>query len=110
MTSSVSDPLGLACDGTCPGGYKCWADTGKPPGMCVPACSAAAPACPAHFTCSTEQQVCLRSAPSGDASDSGGCAVAAPGKQRSGVAWLGAAALAMLAGTRRLKRRGGSGT
>lgn len=112
MTSPVIDPLGLTCHGTCPGSYQCWAETGKPPGICVPACSAAAPTCPANFSCSTEQQVCVKNAASGDgdASDSGGCTVAAPGNQRSGLAWLGAAALAVLAGTRRIKRRGESDT
>lgn len=104
MTPAI-DPLGMTCDGTCPGTYKCWSDNGKPPGTCAPACSAAAPACPADYTCRMENQVCVKNSA---ASDDGGCAIAAPGRgrERAGLAWLGAAALVVLGRKRRVKRRG----
>lgn len=106
--SPVIDPLGLTCSGTCPGAYKCWAETGAPPGICVPACSEAAPTCPAQFTCSEELQACIKSSASSnaDAEDSGGCTVAAPGHEQSSLSWLGAAALLVLARGRRFKRGG----
>jgi hypothetical protein len=102
------DPLGLSCQGQCPGAYKCWAETGKPPGICVPACSATAPACPTDFTCSMQNQVCVptEAVKSSSASDSSGCSVSAPASSGRGAAppwlWLGVAAV--LAGLKRFRR------
>jgi hypothetical protein len=112
--SPVIDPLGLSCMGTCPGNYKCWAATGAPPGICVPACSAAAPTCPAQYTCSAELQACIKTDSSstgdGDSHDSDSCSVTAPGHERTGLSWLGAAALVVLGRSRRFKRRGRTDT
>lgn len=94
------DPLGLSCNGQCPGAYQCWAETGKPPGICVPACSEAAPNCPADFTCATHLQVCVRSeavqSSTSTSDDSSGCSVSAPASGAVAAPpwlWLGVAAL-----------------
>jgi MYXO-CTERM domain-containing protein len=88
------DPLGLTCTGQCPGSYVCWALSGKPPGICVPQCSAQQTSCPADFSCDTELGACLRTADlpkKTRTSQSGGCSVsttgAASSERRSG-AWL----------------------
>jgi Trypsin len=54
------DPLGDDCNVTsdCPGTYKCYSTTAKPPGMCVPSCSATNTTCPKDYTCSVASQVC----------------------------------------------------
>lgn len=58
------DPLGAPCTGTsdCPGTYKCYSATAKPPGICTPACSAAKPTCPKDYTCSVTSAVCTPTA------------------------------------------------
>jgi MYXO-CTERM domain-containing protein len=50
-----------------------------------------------------EPQVCVKNSTAGD---DGGCAIAAPGRERASWAWLGAAALVVLGRKRRVKRRG----
>jgi uncharacterized membrane protein YgcG len=92
------DPLGLSCNGPCPGSYKCWAETGQPPGICVPACSATAPTCPTGFTCSPQVQSCVPSdaVKKSSATDSSGCSVSAPASgsvPTPAWLWLGVAAL-----------------
>jgi hypothetical protein len=101
------DPLGLSCSDQCPGSYKCWAETGKPPGICVPACSEAAPACPSDFTCSLQQQVCVPNdaLKSSSANDSGGCSVSAPGRAPLTATWLWLGAAALAVSLRRSVRR-----
>lgn len=95
-TSPVVDPLGLSCEGVCPGDYKCWAESGKPPGICVPACSEPASSCPADYTCSPTHAACLPDralARAADSDDSGGCSVSAAGHSGSVFGWLAAALL-----------------
>src|SRR5205823_2627967 len=58
--SPTIDPLGLSCDGPCPGAYKCWAASGKPPGICVPACSASQTTCPSGYACDTSLAACVK--------------------------------------------------
>jgi hypothetical protein len=97
------DPLGSTCTNQCPGAYKCWAETGKPPGICVPACSETAPSCPTDFTCSTQNQVCV---PVPTSDDDGGCSVSAPASGAVATPpwlWLGVAAL--VGSLKRLRRR-----
>jgi MYXO-CTERM domain-containing protein len=104
--SPTVDPLGLPCTGTCPGAYKCWAENSQPPGICVPACTAAAPTCPTDFTCSTELQACVKTSAiqGGESHDSSGCSVAAPASSTSRGPWLAAFALLGFVGLRRAKR------
>ena len=63
MTPTV-DPLGVSCatSNDCPGTYKCYAASGTPPGICVPACSAAATSCPADYSCAEALGACTPSA------------------------------------------------
>lgn len=117
-SSPTIDPLGLACTGTCPGSYLCWAASGQPPGICVPACGEGLKACPERYTCSEELGACIistaaRQTPAVADSD-GGCSVAAPAPRgtRLGLGagtWLLALALG-LAGRRSRARRRPSGT
>lgn len=104
--SPTIDPLGLICNGQCPGAYQCWAETGMPPGICVPACSEAAPTCPTDFTCSTSLKVCVKTEAlkGGQSSgDSSSCSVSAPGRA-SGSAWLLIGVAAAFASLRRSRR------
>jgi MYXO-CTERM domain-containing protein len=70
--SPVIEPLGVSCSGPCPGAYVCWAASGKPPGICVPQCSAQQSTCPSDYSCDTEQGACL---PPPQRKQSGGCSV-----------------------------------
>ncbi len=102
-TSPTIDPLGLVCNGQCPGAYQCWAESGMPPGICVPACSAADPACPTNFTCSTKLNVCVKTeALLGRSSvESSSCNLSAPGQAAASTAWTWLGAAAMVLGLRR---------
>jgi hypothetical protein len=102
--SPTIDPLGLTCDGHCPGSYKCWAATGKPPGICVPECTAANPTCPATFTCDTQLNACTKP-PKKSTTHGGGCSIAVPGSSGSNDAWLALAALCAAAATGSRRRR-----
>ncbi len=61
--SPTVDPLGEACNGPsdCPGTYQCYSPNSKPPGSCVPSCSAEHPNCPNDYTCSMPSNVCTPS-------------------------------------------------
>jgi MYXO-CTERM domain-containing protein len=94
----VFEPLGSSCTGPCPGAYVCWAASGKPPGICVPACTAQQSTCPTDYACDTELGACLRTAdlPPPKLKQGGGCSVAQPGAagRRPGGAWLALLGLA----------------
>jgi hypothetical protein len=85
-------PLGDSCTGACADGFACFAESGSPPGICVPRCSDSEPSCPRGYACASSLGVC---APSGSrtlrAGDPGGCDV---GAARGG----GVGALAVLGG------------
>lgn len=99
MTPTVN-PLGLSCTGECPGSYKCWAESGMPPGICVPACSQAAPSCPEGYSCDAGLNACTK--PQGShVNTSSSCSVSAPGGvPASSAIWLGLG-LAAVASLRR---------
>jgi MYXO-CTERM domain-containing protein len=99
-SSPVIDPLGLTCSGDCPGAYVCWAASGKPPGICVPQCSAQQSTCPADYSCDTGLGACLP-----QPERSSGCSVAEAGASAAptGV-WLALLALAAVWRGRRAKR------
>lgn len=106
--SPVIEPLGLSCSGECPGAYVCWAASGKPPGICVPQCSAQQSTCPSDYSCDTELGACLRTAdlPQRPRTQGGGCSVAeglATPAAPTG-AWLAALGLAVAWRGRRAKR------
>jgi len=108
-SSSVSptiDPLGLTCNGECPGSYKCWAATSKPPGICVPECSAADSTCPDGFTCDTMLAACIKLAKTG-ANTSSSCSVspASATRDAGGGLWLGLGLLGFAWRKRRAKRQ-----
>jgi hypothetical protein len=64
--SDAGSTLGQVCSGECSNGYHCYADDGKPPGICVPGCSKNI-ACPTGYACETSLGVCTPgSADSGD--------------------------------------------
>jgi hypothetical protein len=101
-----TNPLGMSCNGPCASGYQCWAESGTPPGICVPSCSAASPTCPSGYGCDTSLQVCTpattstpggagtsgSSNPDSATQSSSSCAVSAPHGGESGFA-LGLALL-----------------
>jgi hypothetical protein len=96
--SSV-DPLGLSCNGDCPGNYACYAATGKPPGICVPYCGDGLPGCPNGYACSKSLDACVPY----EEEKSSSCAVspAPAGKNSSGGGWLLIPALLALGAFRR---------
>lgn len=108
----IIDPLGLTCNGQCPGSYVCWAASSMPPGICVPQCSAQQTSCPAEFSCDTELGACLRTAdlPKQQTSQSSGCSVSATGAATEPVrgAWLGLLLLGALWRGRRTSRPSGT--
>jgi hypothetical protein len=53
------DPIGTSCNGDCPGDYACYAETGSPPGICVPHCGSDLPACPEDYECSERLGACV---------------------------------------------------
>jgi hypothetical protein len=101
--SPVVDPLGLSCTGQCPGAYKCWAASGKPPGICVPACSAAETTCPTGYACDTGLAACVKPPAKTIVNESSGCSVAAASRahQGAGELWLGLGLLGLAWGARR---------
>jgi len=107
------NPLGLTCNGECPGSYVCWAANFTPPGICVPQCSAQQTSCPAEFSCDTQLGACLRTADLPNqqkTSQSGGCSVSATGTafEPRGGAWLGLLLLGALWRGRRTSRPSGA--
>jgi hypothetical protein len=89
----------------CENGLVCYADTGKPPGLCVAPCGGTNPDCADGYSCLKSVGVCLKSQ-SAQVHDSGGCAV-----ERTGSAglkhWpLGAAAMVLMGAISRRRRRG----
>ena len=107
-TSSASptiDPLGLSCNGDCPGSYKCWAATSKPPGICVPECSAADTTCPAGYTCDTMLAACIQPTKSTALRQSSSCSVSlASTTEDAGGLWLGLGLVGFAWRNRRAKR------
>lgn len=103
--SPTVDPLGLSCSGVCPGSYKCWAETGQPPGICVPECSATSPMCPDGFSCDMTLGACTKPQGSQTSSHTGSCSVTAPGTPASGDALLLGLGLLGLASVLRRPRR-----
>ena len=100
--SPVIEPLGLSCSGSgeCPGAYVCWAASGKPPGICVPQCSAQQNTCPTDYSCDAGLGACLP-----QPEQSSGCSVAQAGAAAplSTGGWLALLGLAVWRG-RRAKR------
>jgi hypothetical protein len=93
--SPTIDPLGISCTGACPGSYKCWAATSKPPGICVPACSAAQPSCPEGYACDTALAACTKPQTK-SVQHSGSCSVRATGdRSTGGGTWLSLGALGL---------------
>ena len=107
--STIIDPLGLSCTGACPGSYLCWAPTDKPPGICVPECSAAHSMCPVDYTCDTTLGACIKPSelPKAKLKQGGGCGVAQLGfgDESRGSVWLGLALFGAVWRGRRAKRR-----
>jgi len=115
-TSTPPAPgLGDECTSGCAAPYKCYSSTGKPPGECVPACSATNK-CPSAYHCDTDLGVCTPlvdqpdSSSSSDSDDSGkdkagcGCRVT-PVSDAAGNAWHALGALAFAAAAARRRRR-----
>jgi MYXO-CTERM domain-containing protein len=105
--SPVFEPLGSSCTGPCPGAYVCWAASGKPPGICVPQCTAQQSTCPTDYSCDTELGACL---PPPKLKQGGGCSVtetgaATPGPVGAWLALLGLAAAWRGRHARRATRR-----
>jgi hypothetical protein len=87
----IVDPLGIACNGDCPGQYVCWAKSNVPPGICVPRCSEGLNRCPEDFTCSGSLEACVpkSSIKQNDAQHSGSCSVGGAAAGHGGAnAWL----------------------
>jgi V8-like Glu-specific endopeptidase len=101
-TTPTIDPLGKECsDGNqCLGSYKCWAESGTPPGICVPGCSASKNSCPSGYSCDTSLGACTKPQANAEAHDDGGCSVHGPA-QSGGAAWLGLSLLALWVSRRR---------
>jgi len=106
--SPIVDPLGLSCTGQCPGAYVCWAASGKPPGICVPQCSAQDTTCPTDFSCDSALGACIRNSdvPEGKLKQGGGCSVvsAAAAAPQPSSAWLGLLLFGAAWRSRRAKR------
>ncbi len=100
------NPLGLTCDGQCPGSYKCWAATSKPPGICVPECSAADTTCPAGFECDTMLAACIKPNKGTQVRTSSSCSVSAAGTAHDagGGLWLGLGLVGFMWRKRRARR------
>ncbi|HVW26428.1 MAG TPA: S1 family peptidase [Polyangiaceae bacterium] len=87
-TTSVTpaSPLGQKCSGSCSAGYVCYADTGKPPGECVPRCGADSGACPQGYECAPSLSACVKKGSSVLTSrSSGGCAASGAASGDGGV-------------------------
>jgi MYXO-CTERM domain-containing protein len=98
------DPLGLSCNGDCPGNYACYAATSMPPGICVPYCGDALPRCPGGYACSRSLKACVPY----EEEDDGGCSVPRAPSTTGNGAWLLLGALLVAAGRarRRAPKRG----
>ncbi len=97
------DVIGRACDGSCPSGYVCFAETGQPPGECLPSCSSSASSpCPSGYDCAADLGACLPESRgnAADSGDSGGCAIAPRPAAPPASLWL-CGALAWLLRRRR---------
>ncbi len=104
-----ADPLGESCTGGCAGGYLCYSQSGKPPGVCVPPCQTESE-CPTDYVCTTALHACTPAPESPDASTDtadddpppdGGCGCRTAGTPASGAPlWL-AGALVLAFGARR---------
>lgn len=105
--SPTVDPLGSTCTGTCPGDYKCWSESGKPPGICVPGCSETTPQCPTNYTCSSTLQACVPAdaGKSSTSEDDSGCSIAPPGRPLTSPVWLSFVTALVLGRLRRSARR-----
>jgi MYXO-CTERM domain-containing protein len=105
--------LGDECTSGCEAPYKCYSSTGKPPGECVPVCSATTK-CPSAYRCDTGLGVCtpLTDKPdsASDDDDSAknkagcGCRVT-PVSDATASAWHALGALALAAAAARRRRR-----
>ena len=99
VAGSGAGPLGQSCTGSCASGYVCYADTGHPPGICVPRCGPSRDACPSGYECSASIGACTPSAPANS-----GCAVS-PRPEGSSLPPIVTIGLALLGwGTLRLGR------
>jgi MYXO-CTERM domain-containing protein len=95
------DPIGMSCTGACPLAYRCWSESGTPPGICMPPCGVGYAECPSSYTCDERLSVCTPAPP--PAEDSQGCSVSAPsGALGSGL--LGLVLLALRTARRRRDR------
>jgi Trypsin len=105
--SPTIDPLGLSCTGQCPGSYKCWAASGKPPGVCVPACSASETTCPSGYACDASLAACVKSLPKTTVNQSSGCSVSAASRAResTGGLWVALGLLGFAWSVRSARRR-----
>ncbi|HVJ18019.1 MAG TPA: trypsin-like serine protease [Polyangiaceae bacterium] len=96
------DPLGLSCNGDCPGNYACYAASGKPPGICVPYCGDGLPGCPAGYACSSTLKACV---PHEEEEEESSCAVSsAPHGAPVAGGWMLISAL-LAFGVRRRRAR-----
>lgn len=87
--SPTIDPLGLSCDGQCPGSYKCWAASSQPPGICVPECSQADTTCPDGFECDTTLSACIQPNKGTLVRTSSSCNLSAAPATHDPGSWLG---------------------
>ncbi len=98
---SLVPPFGESCSAPCADDYACYSDSGDPPGICVPRCSAVDTTCPIGYACAAQLQVC---APNGSAAlphESSGCDIGARGDASNGALAL---ALGLGFVTRRRRR------
>ena len=106
----VPDPLGEPCDGTCAKGFLCYAESGEPPGVCLPPCGGAGETCPSGYECVDDLGLCLDEGSinnAADGGDDGGCGCTTPYSNPTGRApWLvGLLGLGLVVGRRRRDRR-----
>jgi Trypsin len=88
------NPLGLSCSGACSLGYRCWAETGTPPGICVPPCGTGFAECPSGYACDAPLSVCTP-APPPPGDDDPGCAMSSAPRGALGSAFFGLGLLAL---------------
>jgi MYXO-CTERM domain-containing protein len=74
VDSGMSQPdaggggLGSPCNSSCQPGYRCWAASGEPPGICVPLCERSLD-CPDDYSCASSLGVCTPKTDDGDDDD-----------------------------------------